>query len=189
LVNSVAFSRDARRCITGSNDDTVRLWDADSGNCLATLQGHVNSVFTVAFSPDGRHCLSGSKDSTARLWDADSGASLLTLRGHAGPVTSVAFSPDGRRCLTGSEDNTARLWDPDTGACLAWMWAEGEDWFWLDATRLDENGIVAHPGPLLRAGGRGAQRLKLADAAEAPQPWPWIPRHWPVADFPELIRS
>ncbi|MDZ4254107.1 MAG: hypothetical protein U1A72_16185, partial [Sulfuritalea sp.] len=191
-VISVAFSADGRRCLTGSHDNIARLWDADSGACLLTLQGQTSPVTSVAFSTDGRRCLTGSLDNTARLWDADSGASLLTLQGHTNWVSSVAFSADGRRCLTGSHDNTARLWDADPdqgGACLAWLWAEGADWFWLDATRLDENLIVAQPGPLLRAGGRGAQRLKLGDAAETPQPAPWIPRRWPVADFPELLRS
>ena len=72
---------------------------------------------------------------------------------------------------------------------MAWMWAEDGDWFCLDATRLDQNGIVAKPGPLLRAGGRGAELLKLGDAADKPKPAPWIPRQWPVADFPELLHS
>jgi hypothetical protein len=109
--------------------------------------------------------------------------------GHVVELSGVAFSPDGRRCLTGSGDATARLWDTEAGTCLAWSWAEGQDWFWLDATRLDDHGVVARPGPLLRAGGRGAQRLRLADAAERPGPAPWIPRLWPVADFSELLMA
>ncbi|CAK0738238.1 dynein assembly factor with WDR repeat domains 1 [Gammaproteobacteria bacterium] len=189
-VTSVAFSPDGCLCLTGSWDSTARLWDTKTGDCLLTLQGHHDSITSVAFSPDGRRCLTGSWDNTARLWDSKSGDCLLTLQGHQGWVTSVAFSPDGHRCLTGSRDNTARLWDSETGACLAWFWAEGDDWFILNATQLDENGIVIGPGPLLLgAGGRAAQRLKLADAEEKPGPWPWIPRQWPIADFPELLAS
>jgi hypothetical protein len=99
-VTSVAFSADGRRCLTGSEDNTARLWDADSGACLLTFEGHGNRVTSVAFSADGRRCLTGSGDNTARLWDADSGACLLTFEGHGDWVSSVAFSADGRRCLT-----------------------------------------------------------------------------------------
>ena len=53
-VTSVAFSPDGQRVLTGSNDDTARLWDANSGNLLRIFSGHTDVVTSVAFSPDGR---------------------------------------------------------------------------------------------------------------------------------------
>jgi WD40 repeat protein len=74
LVNSVAFSPDGRRIISGSDDNTLRLWDAATCKPIGSpLQGHTSSVNSVAFSPDGRRLVSGSNDNTLRIWDAATG--------------------------------------------------------------------------------------------------------------------
>ena len=116
-VDSVAFSPDGKRIVSGSWDGTLRIWDADTGQPLgAPLTGHTDAVYGVAFSPDGTRIVSGSADHTVRIWDADTGQPIgAPLTGHTDFVDGVAFSPDGHRIVSGSGDNTLRIWDADTG--------------------------------------------------------------------------
>ena len=117
-VNSVAFSPDGRHIVSGSRDDTIQVWDAQTGAQVGNpLQGHTDSVKSVAFSPDGRHIVSGSRDQTIQVWDAQTGAQVGNpLQGHTSSVTSVAFSPDGRHIVSSSWDDTIQVWDIQTGA-------------------------------------------------------------------------
>ncbi|EDR01074.1 uncharacterized protein LACBIDRAFT_395470 [Laccaria bicolor S238N-H82] len=116
-VTSVAFSPDGIHIVSGSDDKTVRVWDAQTGqSVMDPLKGHSSLVTSVAFSPDGRHIVSGSNDDTVRVWDAQTGQSIMDpLKGHDHIVTSVAFSPDGRHIVSGSNDETVRVWDAQTG--------------------------------------------------------------------------
>ncbi len=66
---SIAFSSDDNYILSGSIDDTIKLWDRRTGKELLTLKGHLRSVMSVAFSSDDRFILSGSKDNTIKLWD------------------------------------------------------------------------------------------------------------------------
>src|SRR5512135_2205327 len=61
-VQSVAWSPDGQHALSGSDDNTVRLWEVESGHCLRVLEGHTASVLSVAWSPDGQRALSGSDD-------------------------------------------------------------------------------------------------------------------------------
>ncbi|MBA3954684.1 WD40 repeat domain-containing protein [Candidatus Dependentiae bacterium] len=117
-IASVVFSPCGRYALTGSDDNTARLWDLTTGSTIKELKGHTECVFSVALSPCGKYALTGSRDNTVRLWDVSTGTTLQKLKGHTNWVTSVAFSPCGKYVLTGSFDNTARLWDLATGATI-----------------------------------------------------------------------
>src|SRR5262249_48721949 len=109
---NVAFSPDGRRLATGGAENTVKIWDVQTGEELRTHRGHGGEVYPLAFSPDdnGRWIASAGEDSTVRVWDSHSGKLVRTFRGHRGLVSSVAFSPDGRRLVSGSRDKTVKVW-------------------------------------------------------------------------------
>jgi WD40 repeat protein len=117
-ILAVAYSPDNRLILTGSEDQTARLWDAQTGHELHQLLGHGGPIRAVAFSPDGQFVLTGSDDHTARLWETETGQEMRKFLGHTAQITQVAFSPDGNNVLTGSADRTARLWDIQTGQQL-----------------------------------------------------------------------
>ncbi|KAJ8058483.1 hypothetical protein OCU04_012671 [Sclerotinia nivalis] len=149
-VFSVAFSPDGTKVASGSDDHTIRLWDAATGESLQTLEGHSSSVYSVTFSPDGTKVASGSGDHTIRLWDVVTGESLQTLEGHSGSVYSVAFSPDGTKVASGSDDQTIRLWDAATGESLQ---------------TLEGHSVAFSPDGTKVALGSGDHTIRLWDAA------------------------
>ena len=109
-VYSVCFSPDGRRLASGSEDETVRLWDVETGACFRTLGGHSHQVIFVCFSPDGNQLASCSAfDDSVRLWNVETGGVCVrTLEGHDHAWVAVSFSPDGEQLASGSGD-TVRL--------------------------------------------------------------------------------
>jgi len=116
-VSNVAFDPQGEALASGSEDNTVKLWEARSGKLLRTLLGQ-GTVYSVAFDPQGGTLASGSADRTVRLWEARSGKLLRTLVGHQGMVFSVAFDPEGGTLASGSDDNTVKLWEVRSGKLL-----------------------------------------------------------------------
>jgi WD40 repeat protein len=104
----VAFSPDGRRIVSGSLDNTVKVWDAKTGGEIRTLAGHISYVSSVAFSTDERRIVSGSWDNTVKVWDAEIGQVLRTIAGHISTAYSAGFS-HWRRMVMRSWDNNAKV--------------------------------------------------------------------------------
>jgi WD40 repeat protein len=126
---------------TGSGDQTVKLWDISSGQCLKTLSGHSSRVWSVAFTPDSQTLASGSGDNTVKLWDVSTGECLKTLQGHLNWVFSTAFSPNGQMLASGAGDRTVKLWDVQTGECLKTLQEESK--LMLSVTFSPDGGAIA----------------------------------------------
>jgi WD40 repeat protein len=107
----VAFSPDGQHIISGSEDKTIRMWNAMTGETVVgPFTGHTCSVTSVAFSPDGRLIVSGSDDQTTRVWNTTTGETVAgPFTGHTDLVNSVAFSPDGQHIASASFDRTIRV--------------------------------------------------------------------------------
>jgi WD40 repeat protein len=113
---SFSFSRDGKTLASGSGDNTIKLWNVDTGNEITKMSmRHSKSVLSVSFSRDGKTLASGSEDNTIKLWDVDTGKEITKMSmGHSKSVLSVSFSRDGKTLASGSEDNTIKLWDVKT---------------------------------------------------------------------------
>nr|CDI55889.1 related to MET30-involved in regulation of sulfur assimilation genes and cell cycle progression [Melanopsichium pennsylvanicum 4] len=92
--------------ISGSLDNTLKIWDVRTGRCVRTLFGHVEGVWSL--DVDKLRIASASHDRTIKIWDRDTGFCQNTLVGHKGAVTCVSLSDD--KIVSGSDDGDLRLW-------------------------------------------------------------------------------
>ena len=98
MVLSVGVTPEARRAVSGSEDQTLRVWDLETGTCLRTLKGHTAGVRSVSVTPEGRRMVSGSRDRTVRVWDLETGACLAVAASTA-PI--IACGCNSRVCAAG----------------------------------------------------------------------------------------
>lgn len=120
FVTCVEYSRDGMLIATGSKDQKVQLWNANTKSQISTpLSGHTGEITSIAFSYDSVQIASASSDKTIRLWNTQSRACLRTLTGHNTKITSVAFSPDNRKVISGGEDKILQRWDLASGQKLS----------------------------------------------------------------------
>lgn len=93
--------------VSGSFDETVRVWDVKTGKCLKVLPAHSDPVTAVSFNREGTLICSSSYDGLCRIWDASTGHCMKTLIDDENPpVSFVKFSPNGKFILVGTLDNT-----------------------------------------------------------------------------------
>ncbi|XP_041357229.1 F-box/WD repeat-containing protein 7-like [Gigantopelta aegis] len=102
------------RIVSGSDDNTLKVWSALSGKCLRTLVGHTGGVWSSQMC--GCVVISGSTDRTLKVWNADTGQCKHTLYGHTSTVRCMSLH--GNKVVSGSRDATLRLWDVENGHCL-----------------------------------------------------------------------
>jgi hypothetical protein len=108
------MSADGTRIVTGSHDQTARVWDAPTGQQLVELKGHSATVTGVALSADGTQIVTTSDDRTVRVWDGHADRPLVELKGHTKEVTSASVSADGTRVVT-TDGGVTFVWDTATG--------------------------------------------------------------------------
>jgi WD40 repeat protein len=138
-VNFATYSPDGHRILTGADDGTAKIWNADTHELVATLKGHKWFVRAGGFTPDGRTAFTVGTEEEVKLWNSESGELLATLDGEQAQV-----SRDGKQIVT-TKDGKALLWDVATKTLVRE----------LEGQTLHLAGAAFSPDGLRVAGGGG----------------------------------
>jgi WD40 repeat protein len=126
-VNSVAFSRDSHRLVSGGEDTTVRQWCLTAASLTNFARIHLGGrLSSAALAPDGRTVALGSTEGTITLWDTTTRSARVEFESGPQPVLSLDYSPEGRILASANGDaqdilgaGEVRLWDATTGRAIA----------------------------------------------------------------------
>ncbi len=146
-MRSLKISKDGKYMVSGSNDNTARVWDLENPDkAPLVLQGHSAWVISVDLSADGAYVVSGSDDGTAKSWDGRSGELLNTFNGHKAGV-NVSITDNAKYLVTGSKDSSAKIWGVNSGKELATLISVGaKDWAVITPSGLFDGS----PGAMLK---------------------------------------
>jgi WD40 repeat protein len=115
-IRSIAFDPDGDFLLTGSDDDTARVWEVATGKQVAVLRGHTSSVRNAVFSPNGQFMITTSDDQTARIWTAAMGQPLTHVPEIFARVEGAQFSSAADRVLIRDTKNVVHIWNADSNA-------------------------------------------------------------------------
>jgi hypothetical protein len=190
-VRRAEFSFDGKLIVSAGDDGTARVWRAEDGERVATLEGPAGPIRGVVFSTDGEGVVTGGDDWRVRVWSVSAGEVLAELSGHRARVNSVAVGPFGRRIASASDDGTARVWalgrddrwklsvvltnhgarvasavfDPG-GTRVVTAGADGTARIWNVASGVELTVLRGHQGAVMRAGFSGDGRRVITAGAD-----------------------
>lgn len=110
-VRRVLWSRDGTRLFSASDDQTIRCWNAATGEQIGrSWRGHTGGVYSLSLSPDGSRLASASGDRTVRFWDATTGDPVGPHLKHVEAVITASFSLSGEFVVSAGQDGMVYLW-------------------------------------------------------------------------------
>jgi WD40 repeat protein len=125
----VAWTHDGKAIASGSRDNTIRIWNAVTGDVINMFTGHENTVLALSFNADSTKLVSGSNhDGIVMIWDVISGDTECSFAAHASTVLCVDWNPRSDAIATGSEDMTVKIWDTKGNLLKKFDSLEGSVW-------------------------------------------------------------
>ncbi|XP_020597009.1 autophagy-related protein 16 [Phalaenopsis equestris] len=118
VCGSILFEHNSNRLITGGQDRTVKVWDANTGTLTNTFRGSIGSILDIAITHDNKFVIGASSSNNLCVWESSSGRIRHTLTGHTDKVCSVdAMRYSGRNAVSAAYDHTIKVWDLQKGYC------------------------------------------------------------------------
>lgn len=119
-MNTLVYSQDGSKLITGADDGKIKVWDAISGFSIVTFTEHTSAVTALEFSKRGNVLFSASLDGSIRAWDMIRYRNFRTFTAaNRIQFTSLAIDPSGEVVCAGSNDDfDIHLWSVQTGQLL-----------------------------------------------------------------------
>jgi WD40 repeat protein len=117
-IFTVQFSPDGKSVVSASKDNTVKIWDVNTGRCRLTITGKSDFHTSASYSPDGKYLALASRDNFIHIVDSVTGYEVKKLDGQSFIVESIVFSPNGRRLASVSRDDILHVWDFEKGKSI-----------------------------------------------------------------------
>jgi WD40 repeat protein len=120
-INDLLYTPDGAALISGAADQSLRVWDLATGQCLQTIEEETGHCKTLALDPTRRLVAAAGWAGIVRIFHLNERnhlESVHTFKAHATRIAQIAFHPEGRHLISVSQSGTVRMWDVDTGQPL-----------------------------------------------------------------------
>jgi WD40 repeat protein len=118
VVEKVKIFKELDLVFTSSQDDTVRVWDIKTGNCLYVLNGHTHYVLGFDIDPKLNKIITCGRDRSIKIWDMPSMSCIKTIKEHPTAVDTVNYVFDHNYFMSKDMFHNINLYDAETGQCL-----------------------------------------------------------------------
>jgi WD40 repeat protein len=113
-VSAIVFSADAQKIASASFDQSIKVWNYQTGELIRVITENSGVVYTLAFSGYHNLLAQGGSEHNIKLWDLETGALVEICKEHSGSVRAIAITNDGKTLASGSYDGTIKLWNLET---------------------------------------------------------------------------
>ncbi|MCG9128188.1 hypothetical protein JT359_11355 [Candidatus Poribacteria bacterium] len=167
-IRSLAFSPNGKMLASEDTNNTVKLWDTDTGTLLATLTGHIDQIMALTFSPEGNTLASASTDGTVRFWDTETNKPLpIHISEHIPTQRGMAIIEDNNTLASVAYNGIFTFWDLKTQRKIGQQTEWHSDFLWSAAFSSDGTKLAIPQQQLIHLTdvrtGREIEQLKVTE--------------------------